>query len=70
MSKWKPEKHFTSWLGLSPNNKITDGKVFHTKTRKINNKTSNAFRMAALNLARGAKLCKGIKCAIGFCNKW
>jgi len=59
MSKWKSEKHFTSWLGLSPNNKITGGKVFNTRTRKVNNKASNAFRMAALNLARGRSALAG-----------
>ena len=37
MSKWATEKHFTSWLGLSPNNKITGGKVFDTKTKKVKN---------------------------------
>lgn len=31
-SKWPSDKHFTSWLGLSPANKITGGKVFYTRT--------------------------------------
>lgn len=46
--KWKTEKHFASWLGLSPANKITGGKVLSTRTRKVNNRASHAFRMAAL----------------------
>ena len=46
--KWKTDKHFASWLGLSPANKITGGKVFSTRTRKVNNRASYAFRMAAL----------------------
>ncbi len=33
-NKWRSEKHFTSWLGLSPANKITGEKVFSTRTRK------------------------------------
>lgn len=46
--KWKTDKHFTSWLGLSPANKITGGKAFSTRTKKVNNRASHAFRMAAL----------------------
>ncbi len=30
MSKWPTVKHFTSWLRLCPNNKITGGKVIQT----------------------------------------
>ena len=43
MSKWPTENHFTSWLGLSPTNKITGGKVFDTKTRKVKNKSQYGF---------------------------
>ncbi|MFP3030325.1 MAG: IS110 family transposase [Wolbachia sp.] len=46
-NKWQSEKHFTSWLGLSPANKITGEKVFGTKTRKVINRATNALRMAA-----------------------
>jgi hypothetical protein len=53
MSKWETEKHFTSWLGLSPNNQITGGKVFKARTKKVINKASIAFKMAAFNLGRG-----------------
>lgn len=52
MSKWDTEKHFVSWLGFSPTNKITGGKVFDTRTSKVKNKASTAFRLAALNLGR------------------
>jgi len=31
----KSVKHFTSWLGLSPQPEKTGGKVIHTKTRKL-----------------------------------
>jgi Transposase IS116/IS110/IS902 family len=27
MSRWKTEKHFASWLGLCPDNRISGGKV-------------------------------------------
>ena len=53
MDKWKTEQHFASWLGFSPTNKTTGGKVFDTRTRKVKNRASAAFRMAALNLGRG-----------------
>lgn len=47
MSQWKSENHFSSWLGLSPANKITGEKVFSTKSRKVINRASTAFRIAA-----------------------
>jgi len=47
MSQWKSESHFSSWLGLSPANKITGEKVFSTKSRKVINRASTAFRIAA-----------------------
>ncbi|WP_375319089.1 IS110 family transposase [Candidatus Tisiphia endosymbiont of Oplodontha viridula] len=59
VDKWSTEKHFTSWLGLSPANKITGGKVFDTRTKKVENKASMAFRMAALNLGRGKSALAG-----------
>jgi transposase len=51
-SKWPSEKHFASWLGLSPANKITGGKVYSTKTRKVNNRASIVFRTCAVGLGR------------------
>lgn len=47
MSKWRTEKHFASWLGFAPGNKISGDKVLNTKTRKVINRASVAFRMAA-----------------------
>ena len=37
MSKWKTEHHFTSWLGLAPNTKISGGKVISSRIKKRNN---------------------------------
>lgn len=48
MSKWKTLKHFTSWLGLSPHNEKTGGKVIRSKTKRAN----RAFRLAAATLGR------------------
>lgn len=52
-NKWPSEKHFTSWLGLSPANRITGEKVVRTGTRKVNNRAANAFRLAARSVANG-----------------
>ena len=40
-------KNFTSWLGLSPNNKISGGKVLSKKTEKKKNQLANALRQVA-----------------------
>ncbi|MEH2424878.1 MAG: transposase [Nostoc sp.] len=42
-------KHFTSWLGLCPCNRITSGKIKISKTRLVVNPATNAFRMATNN---------------------
>ena len=46
------KKHFTSWLRLSPNNKITGGKVISRRMPKGKNILSNAFRLAANTIAQ------------------
>lgn len=52
MTKWQTKKHFTSWLGLCPNNKISGGKILDSRTRHVTNKAALAFRMAANTLYR------------------
>jgi len=51
MSSWPTVKHFCSWLGLAPNNKITGGKVISRRTKKSNNQAAQALRVAAHSLA-------------------
>jgi len=46
-AKFASAKHFTSWLGLSPNKKITGGKTFSSKTKRNKNPLAHAFRQAA-----------------------
>ena len=58
MEKWKTEKHFTSWLRLSPNNKISGGKILSRHTLKTNNRANKLFRLAAQSLANS-------DCALG-----
>ena len=40
-------KQFSSWLRLSPNNKISGGKVLHSRTPKGSNRLKIALRQAA-----------------------
>jgi len=58
MSKWLTEKHFTSWLCLSPGSKKTGGKLLSGKTRTSANRAASALRTAAASLARS-------NCALG-----
>jgi len=50
MSKWLTEKHFCSWLSLSPNNRISGGKVLSSGTKKVASRAACTFRMAAQSL--------------------
>lgn len=52
MNKWPTEKHFVSWLGLAPNNKISGGKVLSSRRVKKKNKAGQGFRMAAYAIQR------------------
>ena len=52
MRRWKTEKHFTSWLGLAPQNKITGGRIKSSSTRGGAGRAANAFFMGAMRLAR------------------
>ena len=52
MTRWPSAKHFASWLGLSPNNRITGGKVISSKTKASANRAAFALRLAANALHR------------------
>lgn len=45
--KFKTAKHFTSWLRLAPNNKVSGGKVLSSKVPKGSNRLKIALRNAA-----------------------
>lgn len=45
--KFPTAKHFTSWLRLAPNNKISGGKLLSSKTPKGSNRLKIALRNAA-----------------------
>ncbi|MCA9449324.1 MAG: IS110 family transposase [Candidatus Omnitrophica bacterium] len=50
MGKFPTEKHFTSHLGLCPNNRITGGKVKRRRSRRVQSRAACALRVAAQSL--------------------
>jgi transposase len=52
MARWPDEHHFVSWLGLSPDNRLTDGKVIRRGTRHVINRAATALRIGATTLLR------------------
>jgi transposase len=50
MSQWPTEQHFVSWIGLSPRNDLSGGKVLNRKTRKVVSRLATALRLAATTL--------------------
>lgn len=51
-SQWANTKTFASWLGLSPGNKISGGKILSSRTKPSDNRAAQALRMAASSLYR------------------
>lgn len=56
LSRWPTEKHFTSWLTLSPGCKISGGKVLSSHTRKSNNRIAARLRLVATTVGADRKL--------------
>ena len=52
MRKWPTAKHFTSWLSLAPNNKVSGGRLLSSKTRRSSNRAAALLRIAAVNIGR------------------
>jgi transposase len=47
LSAFPSAKHFCSWLGLCPDNRVTGGKVQGTKTRDVRHRVARTLRLAA-----------------------
>jgi hypothetical protein len=47
LSKFPTSKNFTAWLSLSPNNKISGGKILSSRTPKRKNRLTEALQHAA-----------------------
>ncbi len=52
MSRWPTAKRFASWLGLSPNNRVSGGRVMSSRTNPSANRAAAALRLAANALHR------------------
>jgi transposase len=52
MSCFPSEKCFASWLGLAPRHELSGGKLLRNGTLKGNHRAAQAFRQAALSVAR------------------
>ena len=47
MSKWPSAGHFASWLGLSPANRVTGGRILSSRTKRNASRAAAALRLAA-----------------------
>lgn len=52
MSRWPSEKHFASWLGLCPGNRLSGGTRLSSRTKPSANRAAAALRLAANGLHR------------------
>jgi transposase len=52
MSRWPSAKHFGSWLGLAPNNRVSGGKILSRRSLPTANRAAAALRIAAQSLHR------------------
>src|ERR1700677_4420472 len=51
-SRFKNSGSFCSWLGLTPNKRITGGRVISSQTKKTHNRVNVALRQAASALRK------------------
>jgi transposase len=54
MRRWPSERHFTSWLTLAPNNKISGGRLLSSRTPLSANRAAAILRRCAMSLGRTA----------------
>lgn len=47
LSRFPTAKHFASWLGLCPDNRVSGGRVLSAKTRDVRSRAAYALRLAA-----------------------
>ena len=52
LQPWRTVQHFTSWLGLCPDTRISGGKNLRAKHKRKVNRAAQAFRTAAVTLHR------------------
>jgi hypothetical protein len=54
LSAWPNAKHFTSWLCLSPSNKVSGGKILSSRTRRSGSRAAAAVAVGRTDTALGA----------------
>jgi transposase len=52
MTRWPTGKHFASWLGWCPGNKLSGGKRYRMRSKPTANRAASALRLAAQGLVR------------------
>jgi transposase len=52
MTRWPTGKHFASWLGLCPGNKLSGGKRYRMRSKPTANRAATALRLAAQGLVK------------------
>jgi transposase len=52
MSRWPSARHFTSWLSLAPQNKVSGGRRLSSRTQPSANRAAAVLRIAAMTLGR------------------
>jgi hypothetical protein len=52
MSRWPTAHHFSSWLSLAPNNKISGGRLLSSRTQPSANRAAAILRRCAMSLMR------------------
>lgn len=52
MTRWRTEKHFTAWLTLAPQNRISGGRLLSSRTEPSANRAAAILRLAAMSLGR------------------
>jgi transposase len=52
LAAWPSAKHFTSWLGLAPHNKVSGGKVLSSRTQRTSNRAASLLRLAAVAVGK------------------
>lgn len=52
LSSWRSAKHFTSWLGLAPNDKVSGGRMLSSRTRGSGARAAALLRLAAVTVGR------------------
>jgi transposase len=48
LSCWPSAKHFTSWLGLAPSNKVSGGKMLSSRTRRSGGRAAGIGKTKAV----------------------